>query len=49
MTTLNDLFNFGLKLITIELTFGFGKKQLGDTKNFSIISNLRFDIIDNLP
>ena len=37
---LSKYFLEGLKCITIEFTFGFGKKQLGDTRNFFIISSL---------
>ena len=29
--------------------FGFGKKQLLETKNLSTTRNLKFAIIDNLP
>ena len=39
--TQNDLILFiGLKCITIDLTFGFGKKQLEETSNFLRKANL---------
>ena len=35
--------------MTIEITFGFGKKQFGETKNLLRISNRYLDNIDSLP
>ena len=31
---LNEEFSFGEKYITKDFTFGFGKKQFGETMNF---------------
>ena len=33
-------FCFGLKFITMDVIFGLGKKQFGDTVNLSILFNL---------
>ena len=41
--------DLGLKCITIEVIFGLGLKQLGDTKKFFITFNLELAKIDILP
>ncbi|MAD91857.1 MAG: hypothetical protein CMQ54_03890 [Gammaproteobacteria bacterium] len=45
---LNNILSFGLKCKIIELILGFGKKQLGDMRNFFIIFNLYELIIEIL-
>ena len=45
----NSFFVIGLKCMTNELTFGFGKKQFGETTNLFKNFSLKFAKIEILP